>query len=181
MPPLSAGLSGCTSLTSAPRTCEAEAARDVGRDRLDRHAEHAAADLPLSISCVMTLRAMFAGIEKPIPMLPPDGDRICELMPISSPSVLTSAPPELPWLIGASVWMKSSKLPSPRRRWPGPSRSRCPSSRSGRLRADCRPPARRRRPRTASELPSVSVVQVVRRRSSPPPGRSVHRSRPPSP
>ena len=61
----------------------------------------------------MTLRAMFAGIEKPIPMLPPEGERICELMPISSPWVLTSAPPELPWLIGASVWMKSSKLPSP--------------------------------------------------------------------
>ena len=61
----------------------------------------------------MTLRAMFAGIEKPMPMLPPDGERICELIPTSSPSVFTSAPPELPWLIGASVWMKSSKLPSP--------------------------------------------------------------------
>ncbi len=58
---------------------------------------------PFSISCVMTLRAMFAGIEKPIPMLPPEGERICELMPISSPAVLTSAPPELPRLIDASV------------------------------------------------------------------------------
>ena len=63
--------------------------------------------LPWSISCVMTLCAMFAGMAKPMPMLPPDGDRICELMPISSPCVLTSAPPELPWLMGASVWMKS--------------------------------------------------------------------------
>ena len=35
-------------------------------------------------------------------------DRICELMPTSSPFVLTSAPPELPWLIGASVCRKSS-------------------------------------------------------------------------
>ena len=43
---------------------------------------------------------MLAGMAKPMPMLPPEGDRICELMPISSPCVLTSAPPELPWLIG---------------------------------------------------------------------------------
>ncbi len=56
----------------------------------------------------MTLRAMFAGIANPIPMFSPVPDRICELMPISSPLVFTSAPPELPWLIGASVWMKSS-------------------------------------------------------------------------
>ena len=31
-----------------------------------------------------------------MPMLPPDVERICELMPISSPRVLISAPPELP-------------------------------------------------------------------------------------
>ena len=70
--------------------------------------------LPWSTSCAMTLLAILAGIAKPMPMLPPEGDRICELMPTSSPLVLTSAPPELPWLIGASVWRKSSKLPSPR-------------------------------------------------------------------
>ena len=51
---------------------------------------------------------MFDGTAKPMPMLPPDGDRICELMPTSSPAVFTSAPPELPWLIGASVCRKSS-------------------------------------------------------------------------
>ena len=28
-----------------------------------------------------------------------------ELMPTTSPAAFTSAPPELPWLIGASVWM----------------------------------------------------------------------------
>ena len=33
---------------------------------------------------------------------------IAVLMPISSPRRLTSAPPELPGLIEASVWMKSS-------------------------------------------------------------------------
>ena len=42
---------------------------------------------------------MFDGMAKPRPMLPSDGDRICELMPISSPPAFTSAPPELPWLI----------------------------------------------------------------------------------
>src|SRR2546430_46101 len=56
---------------------------------------------------------MFDGIAKPMPMLPPDSERICELMPTSSPFVFTSAPPELPWLIGASVWRKSSNPPSP--------------------------------------------------------------------
>ena len=28
---------------------------------------------------------MLAGIANPMPMLPPDGDRICELIPMSSP------------------------------------------------------------------------------------------------
>ena len=35
------------------------------------------------------------------------------LMPISAPSESTSAPPELPKLIGASVWMKSSNVVMP--------------------------------------------------------------------
>ena len=52
--------------------------------------------------------AMFTGIAKPMPMLPPLLLKIAELMPISSPRRLTSAPPELPGLIDASVWMKSS-------------------------------------------------------------------------
>src|SRR5215469_15622795 len=54
---------------------------------------------------------MLDGIAKPIPMLPPFAERICELIPISSPRVFTRAPPELPLLMGASVWRKSSKLP----------------------------------------------------------------------
>jgi hypothetical protein len=39
---------------------------------------------------------MFAGIAKPMPMFPPVGETICELIPTSSPAVETSAPPELP-------------------------------------------------------------------------------------
>ena len=47
-----------------------------------------------------------------MPTLPPDGENICELMPITSPSMLKSGPPELPLLMGASVWMKSSYGPA---------------------------------------------------------------------
>ena len=34
-------------------------------------------------------------------------------MPITSPAMLNSGPPELPGLMAASVWMKSSKGPAP--------------------------------------------------------------------
>jgi len=46
---------------------------------------------------------MFDGIAKPIPTLPPDAPKIAVLIPINSPFKLTKAPPELPWLIAASV------------------------------------------------------------------------------
>ena len=45
---------------------------------------------------------------KPMPMLPPERDRMLEGMPTSSPRMFTRAPPELPGLMDASVWMKSS-------------------------------------------------------------------------
>ena len=88
---------------------EAEALRQVRRHRLHRDAELRARHLARWCAAAsMTFCAMFAGIAKPMPMLPSVLDRICELMPTSSPLVLTSAPPELPWLIGASVCRKSS-------------------------------------------------------------------------
>src|SRR5438094_558557 len=52
--------------------------------------------LPLLINVSITTRAMFDGTAKPIPMLPPEGESICELMPTNSLLVLTRAPPELP-------------------------------------------------------------------------------------
>ena len=55
--------------------------------------------------------AMLDGIEKPMPIDPPDGEKIAVLMPITWPSMLNSGPPELPRLIAASVWMKSSYWP----------------------------------------------------------------------
>jgi hypothetical protein len=49
-----------------------------------------------------------AGTAKPMPMFPPEGEKIAVLTPTTSPEVPNSGPPELPGLIGASVWMKSS-------------------------------------------------------------------------
>ena len=48
---------------------------------------------------------MRLGIAKPIPWKPPVRVAMAVLMPITSPSRLTSGPPELPGLIEASVWM----------------------------------------------------------------------------
>ena len=42
------------------------------------------------------------------PMKPPELEKICELMPTTSPRVLSSGPPELPRLIATSVWMKGT-------------------------------------------------------------------------
>ena len=56
----------------------------------------------------MIRRAMLMGIAKPIPTLPPAGATMAVLIPTSSPFRFTSAPPEFPGLIEASVWMKSS-------------------------------------------------------------------------
>ena len=54
------------------------------------------------------MRAVDAGIAKPIPTEPPVREKIAVLMPIRFPLASTSAPPELPTLIDASVWMKFS-------------------------------------------------------------------------
>jgi len=51
--------------------------------------------------------ALFMGIAKPSPTDPPEGEAIQVLIPTTSPLIFTRAPPELPWLIAASVWMKS--------------------------------------------------------------------------
>ena len=47
------------------------------------------------------------GMAKPMPSLPPDSLSICALTPTTSPAPFRSGPPELPWLIAASVWMES--------------------------------------------------------------------------
>jgi len=66
---------------------------------------------PNSRSCWITTFAKFAGTEKPTPTEPPASpvrNVIAVLMPTTSPRRLNSGPPELPLLMAASVWMKSS-------------------------------------------------------------------------
>ena len=53
------------------------------------------------------------GVAKPIPTEPPDGDTMAVLTATTWPSMLKIGPPELPGLIGASIWMKSVYGPFP--------------------------------------------------------------------
>ncbi len=64
--------------------------------------------LPVSMSEVMIWRAMLMGMAKPMPMLPPERLKMAVFTPTTSPFRLTRGPPELPGLMAASVWMKSS-------------------------------------------------------------------------
>ncbi len=59
------------------------------------------------------MRTIAVGMAKPMPTEPPEREKIAVLMPTSLPSRSTSAPPELPGLIAASVWMKERKSPAP--------------------------------------------------------------------
>ena len=64
---------------------------------------------PFFRSCATTVRTVLIGIAKPMPTLPPaplvEPVSICAFTPITRPFALISGPPELPWLIAASVWM----------------------------------------------------------------------------
>ena len=86
-PARSAALCAATSRTTAPATFFslrlAATSEVTGSTVMPRRARRT---WPSARSSDMTCPAMFDGIAKPIPMLPPDGDRICELMPTSSPS-----------------------------------------------------------------------------------------------
>ena len=57
---------------------------------------------------------MLDGMAKPMPMEPPEREKIAVLMPTTAPSMSTSAPPELPGLMAASVWMKKPESLMPR-------------------------------------------------------------------
>ena len=63
--------------------------------------------LPPRSAEATTTRTMLEGMAKPMPCEPPERERIMLLMPTSRPSRSTSAPPELPGLMAASVWMKN--------------------------------------------------------------------------
>ena len=72
--------------------------------------------MPFFSNCPPTHLARSMGIAKPTPSYPPELVEMAVLMPITSPSRLTSGPPLLPGLMAASVWMKSSRSVMPRPR-----------------------------------------------------------------
>ena len=68
-------------------------------------------------------RTVFDGIAKPTPSLPPESLWICAFTPITCAVPFRSGPPELPWLIGASVWIAFGDGEVVRRRgWSGRAR-----------------------------------------------------------
>jgi len=96
-PALEAGLPLCTCWTTAP--CPLASPIETPR--------YACSTLPLEINVSAIDLTVFDGIANPTPSLPPESLRICELTPITSPLMLRSGPPELPWLMAASVWIES--------------------------------------------------------------------------
>ena len=58
------------------------------------------------VACLTNCSTKADGMANPMPFDPPDRVRIEVFTPIRSPLISISAPPELPGLIGASVWMK---------------------------------------------------------------------------
>ena len=54
---------------------------------------------------------MSTGTAKPTPALAPDVDAMAELMPMTLASASIRGPPELPGLMGASVWMSPVSMP----------------------------------------------------------------------
>ena len=65
---------------------------------------------PMRRICAATLRTVSTGTAKPTPTFPwaPLSVVICVFTPITSPRAFKSGPPELPGLIGASVWIALS-------------------------------------------------------------------------
>ena len=101
---LSAGPPGVTVVTSAPAGALGSVGSEVSTPRYGR-----AIVSPCSRRGT-TSRTVFDGTAKPMPTLPCElpAVAICELTPITRPVSSSSGPPELPGLIGASVWMTSS-------------------------------------------------------------------------
>ena len=107
-PAASAGLFSTTFVTSAPLGRSSPRLSEISFDTLcmvaPSHGRRTCLTPPLAAAT--TMRTILAGIAKPMPTLPPDCEKIAELMPTSRAFISTSAPPELPGLIAASVWMK---------------------------------------------------------------------------
>src|SRR3989454_3768353 len=59
--------------------------------------------------CSRSWRATLEVTANPSPSEPPEWDRMWLTIPMTSPCMLNSGPPELPWLIAASVWKNSAR------------------------------------------------------------------------
>lgn len=107
-PPFAAGPSG-TSVTSAPLAASSPSASAMSASTFwIRTPSQPRRVSPKSLSWATTRSTTAEDIAKPMPIEPPLGDRIAVFTPMTSPFMLNSGPPELPRLIAASVWMKSS-------------------------------------------------------------------------
>jgi hypothetical protein len=60
---------------------------------------------PSRMSCPAMRLTTSTGMAKPIPADAPDPDMIALFTPMSRPALSSNGPPELPGLIGASVWI----------------------------------------------------------------------------
>ena len=56
-------------------------------------------------SSATTQLTLSTGMAKPIPAKAPEGLTIAALTPINRPELSNSGPPELPGLLGASIWI----------------------------------------------------------------------------
>ena len=82
------------------------------RARFDAHLQ-TCAQCRGELSALRALRPALREWTPPEPASLPPILAIAEFTPISSPFIFTRAPPELPGLIAASVWMASSTVTSP--------------------------------------------------------------------
>src|SRR6185437_3181960 len=95
----------------ACRTRQTHALRDFRRDLLDAHAHPAAPRGPVLLQLPDDVLHEIRR-DREADAEPPVGEKMAEFTPTTLPSMSNSGPPELPRLIGASVWMKSSYGPS---------------------------------------------------------------------
>ena len=114
-PALAAGLSASRRRPARPSArLQAEAVGDLRRHLLDLHAEPAAARPCRRRAAARRRRLGDVGRNGEADAdAAAVGEKIAVLMPITWPSRLKVGPPELPRLIGASIWMKSSYGPEP--------------------------------------------------------------------
>src|SRR5690606_29000552 len=115
MPASSAPLPGTTSTTKAPSS-DSMPSRSRTASSTDSTGTVLTPSRGVSgvTSPVPSRRSSMMGMAESIEMAKPTfwlSSMIAVLMPTTSPAESTSGPPELPWLMAASVWMRSVRVP----------------------------------------------------------------------